>query len=247
MDLNFEIGDSTMPRGHTFVYFTEPISTEIFASYIVLLPITVDVSKYVPPFLMNQVGDMVPGDMSAFAFPPSPEPVSNKIFLENLCEYRNDDLIYGGIYNHNDITSLIMKVNDISQDYLKLYESKISQLLPNVTDDGQLNEISSLNEVLYSLMNESDRLTELTKLVGKLRFTIERSEIEIMEEAERDLNSLCNHFPDSFKITELLEWARKPDDKSGKIADLYLQRCFHLNREEYKQLGNVEDQINSLT
>ena len=77
MELKFEIGDSSQPRGHALLYFTDASSDKIFATYVVLLPITVDVSKYVPPFLMNQVGDTVPGDMSAFAFPPAPEEIEN--------------------------------------------------------------------------------------------------------------------------------------------------------------------------
>ena len=60
MDLQFEMGDSENPRGHALVYFSDTGTALYFASYVVLLPITVDVSKYVPPFLMNQVGEPHP-------------------------------------------------------------------------------------------------------------------------------------------------------------------------------------------
>ena len=54
MELNFEIGDPSQPRGHALLYFTDSSNGQVFATYVVLLPITVDVSKYVPPFLMNR-------------------------------------------------------------------------------------------------------------------------------------------------------------------------------------------------
>ncbi|GIS65531.1 MAG: hypothetical protein CM1200mP3_17790 [Chloroflexota bacterium] len=43
---------------------------------------------------MNQVGDTVPGDMSAFAFPPAPEEVDSLEILSELALARNDDLIF---------------------------------------------------------------------------------------------------------------------------------------------------------
>ena len=63
MALEFAYGDASSPRGHALVYFDDSGHQTYYASYIVLLPVTVDVSKYVPPFLMNQVGDIGPGDM----------------------------------------------------------------------------------------------------------------------------------------------------------------------------------------
>ena len=44
MELNFEIGDPSQPRGHALLYFTDSSNGQVFATYVVLLPITVDVS-----------------------------------------------------------------------------------------------------------------------------------------------------------------------------------------------------------
>ena len=54
--MKFDIGHEDSPRGHALIYFQDSLNSKIYASYVILLPITVDVSKYVPPFLMNQVG-----------------------------------------------------------------------------------------------------------------------------------------------------------------------------------------------
>ena len=74
MDITFERGSEDSPKGHAFVYFrssTDP--SDVWASYIVMLPITVDVAKYAPPFLMSLIPDGGMKDMSSFAFPPAPE------------------------------------------------------------------------------------------------------------------------------------------------------------------------------
>ena len=60
MTLSFELGNIESPKGHALLYFKDSVQDDFYATYIVLLPITVDVSKYVPPFLMNQVGEFGP-------------------------------------------------------------------------------------------------------------------------------------------------------------------------------------------
>ena len=70
MDFTFERGSADNPRGHALIYFQSfHDAGELLATYLVVLPIQVDVSKYVPPFLMNQLGEMGAKELSAFAFP----------------------------------------------------------------------------------------------------------------------------------------------------------------------------------
>lgn len=74
MEIIFEKGSEEKPKGHALLYFRSSSDPEeLWASYLVVLPIAVDLSKYVPPFLMNQVGELGPKELSAFAFPPAPE------------------------------------------------------------------------------------------------------------------------------------------------------------------------------
>ena len=246
MDLQFELGESDAPKGHALVYFNDVSTGSCFASYIVLLPITVDVSKYVPPFLMNQVGEIGPGDMSAFAFPPAPEEVEDVEFLKNLAETRHDDLIFGGQYTASDVTSAMMKVNDVVQAYLELYEDG-----SNVSLNDQNTAISEksnfqVNDIVYSMMSEPDRLSELTKLVGRMRYAIESDEESLVVETEADLNAISTYFSEIFQMPILIEWASKEGERASGIAELYLKRCYHLSLEEYEDLGRVEEQIKSI-
>jgi len=242
MTLSFELGKIESPRGHALLYFKDSVQGDFYATYIVLLPITVDVSKYVPPFLMNQVGEFGPGDMSAFAFPPAPEQVEGYDYLVDLAKKRQDDLLDGGEVTGTDVSSSMMKVNDVVQEYLELYEETYgTEALP--LDESQSASELHVNDVLYSMMTEPDRLNELTKLVGRMRFAVESGENSIVKEVESDINALSEYLPETFQIHRLLKWATAVSDESSHITDLYLQRCFHLSREEYKELGEIEAQI----
>ena len=44
-DINFRLGSSKEPKGHAVIYFVE--EENIFVSYVVDFPITVDMSKYI--------------------------------------------------------------------------------------------------------------------------------------------------------------------------------------------------------
>ena len=69
MDVIFERGSQDKPKGHALLYFKSSINPdELYGTYLIILPINVDIGKYVPPFLMSQVGDLGPKDLSAFAF-----------------------------------------------------------------------------------------------------------------------------------------------------------------------------------
>tara|TARA_B100000676_G_scaffold191414_1_gene188195 strand:+ start:342 stop:1082 length:741 start_codon:yes stop_codon:yes gene_type:complete len=242
MTLSFELGNIESPKGHALLYFKDSVQGDFYATYIVLLPITVDVSKYVPPFLMNQVGEFGPGDMSAFAFPPAPEQVEGYDYLVDLAKKRQDDLLDGGEVTGTDVSSSMMKVNDVVQEYLELYEETYgTEALP--LDESQSASELHVNDVLYSMMTEPDRLNELTKLVGRMRFAVESGENSIVKEVESDINALSEYLPETFQIHRLLKWATAVSDESSHITDLYLQRCFHLSREEYKELGEIEAQI----
>lgn len=247
MELKFEIGDASQPRGHALLYFTDGMSDKIFATYVVLLPITVDVSKYVPPFLMNQVGDTVPGDMSAFAFPPAPEEIENLDLLSELALARNDDMIFAGSYDGSDITSSMMKVNAVVQAYQDIYEDIFPPIDDSIDEAVQLEESGHINEVVYSLMSEADRLGELTKLVGTLRYSMDTGEETLVKDTEADISALAIYFSETFQINNLVRWAKQKGSSAANVTDLYLKRCFHLSKEEYVKLGEIEAKIASLT
>jgi hypothetical protein len=247
MDIVFERGNKEEPKGHALLYFRSTSDAEeIWGTYMVILPITVDISKYVPPFLMNQVGELGPKDLSAFAFPPAPEQVETYKYLEEVALMRDDDILYAGTINPADVPAALMSVNEALQWYAQTYSELAEARHPDELAESELTSGVAVNEVLYGLMSDSDKLSELTKLVGRLRFAVEGDEESLTKEAQEEIELLAEHLPENHRIQSLTEAAKSGGSRGAKLANLYLQRCFHLTQEEYVKLGQVEAQIREL-
>ena len=247
MDIVFDRGSKERPKGHALVYFrSSSDSDDIWVSYLVVLPITVDISKYVPPFLMNQVGNLSAKELSCFAFPPVPEQLGSYNVLDELAAVREDDVIFAGTLNPSDIAAAMMLVNEAVQQYFELYSQVSASSGQAPARDGPEATGVAVNEVLYGLMSDSDRLGELTKLIGRLKFAVDGSDLSLVREAEEEINLLAGHLPDNHNILELLQAVKSGESQAAKLADLYLQRCFHLVREEYGEMGQIEKKIREL-
>ncbi|MDA1349557.1 MAG: hypothetical protein O3A47_11945 [Chloroflexi bacterium] len=247
MDIVFDKGSSEKPRGHAFLFFrssTDP--DEIWASYLVMLPINVDVAKYVPPFLLGQVGDLGPKDLSAFAFPPVPESVGDYSVLEELADTRSDDLLFCGTIEASDVGATMMRVSEAVQTYADLYAKFAPMAEPDDEATGQDVAGLNVNEVMYDLMSENEKLGELTKLIGKLRYAVEGGEAGLAHEAELDIQTLGSQLSGSHQISRLVDAAKSGGDRGERLTDLFLKRSFHLVQEEYVKMGKVEAEIRAL-
>ena len=247
MDIVFEKGSKDEAKGHALLYFKSSAEPDaVWATYLVILPINVDVSKYVPPFLMNQMGELGTKDLSAFAFPPAPEKLPTLDALLKMADARHDDVLYGGIVNMSDISISMMATNEAVQQYAGMCSHVVGAAESATPEDDGADEGFGVNEVLYGLMSDSDRLTELTKLVGRLRFAVEGSEDSLIQESEGEIKLLAGHLPENHNISRLVEAVKSSADRDARLADLYLQRCFHLTHEAYGKLGEVEAEIRSI-
>lgn len=248
MDLTFDKGSQDSPKGHTLLYFRSiDDPDECWATYIVILPILVDVSKYVPPFLMNQMGDIGPTDLSAFAFPPAPEQVIGYGYIEELAAGRDDDVLFGGTLNTSDIASALMVVNEAIAWYAQLYADNTAiKSEPELAEAEDSLPGFGVNEVLYEFMSDSDKLGELTKQVGRLRDAVNTGDEGLAKETREEIAILAHHLPDNHQIVDLVDAANSGDEGGTTLAGLYLQRCFHLISEQYVKVGEIEDEIRTL-
>ena len=245
MALNFERGDKERARGHALLYFRNSIDPdEIWATYLVVLPVSVDIAKYVPPFLASQVADIGAKEMSAFAFPPAPEKLGSYEKLTQLAESRDDDVLDGGTTNPADVTSVLYAVNETVREYSQAYfENQESKQLPS---EKASSPDLDVNQVVYSLMSEQDRLGELTRSIGKLRFAIDGEDQRLIQEVEEEIRMLAGMLPESYSLAKLIAAAKTPGDKGAKLADLYIQRCYSLAHQQFESLAGVEQQIAAL-
>jgi hypothetical protein len=246
MDLTFERGTPDRPKGHALLYFLDSATRqEVWATYLIILPIEVEVSKYVPPFLMNQLGDAGPKGLSAFAFPPAPEKMHGKTHLESLAALRDDDILNGGAINTTDVGAAMYTVNDIIHKYADLYTQATEGAAPASEAEGAEAGVG-VNEVLYGLMSDGDKLGELTKLVGRLRFAAEGSEAGVVKETEDEITVLARHLPEHHHIARLVRAAKGADQRSVRLAELYLQRSYYLIHQSFTKLAQLEKEIRDL-
>lgn len=244
MELVFERGKGDSPKGHALLYFRNVADNEdIWATYLMVLPVNVDISKYVPPFLASQMTGMGAKEFSSFAFPPAPEKLGSHRRLLQLAELRDDDILYGGVIRVEDVTSILYSVSETLQRYTRIYHDHAAAL---DSREGEAHEELGVSQVLYSLMSESDRLAELTKLVGRLRFAVEGADQSMVQETAAEIEALSRHFPKDHQINQLIAAARMPGERGTKLADLYIQRCYLLSRQEYEGLRSLEERINAL-
>ncbi len=260
MDLQFDRGDHDSPSGHALLYFrvdTEP--DKVYASYIVTLPIKADLTKYVPPFLASHLGALPLNDLSSFAMPPVPEPVADYETLERLSRQRGDDLVYGGNMFSFDLPRMMEAVSDAVSSYGDLYVAAGKSAAPAgdlaalPEDPHALEEPAepldasfNVNDVLFSFMSESDKLSELSRLLGQLRFAVEGADRTAADEAGEDIRALARHLPDEFQVSNLLAVAQDTSERSSELAKLYLDRCFRLSAGDTGQAAELEAQIRRL-
>ena len=245
MNFTFERGSAENPRGHALIYFqSSRDADELLATYLVVLPIQVDVSKYVPPFLMNQLSDIGPKELSAFAFPPAPEAVSSMRYIEDLAEARADDIIFGGSVSTTDSMSLLGTVNEAIAWYAELCSGQIEPP-PAIVEENPGSSLS-VNDVMYGLMGDQDKLNELTRLVGRLRDAVGSGDNALAGETRTEILTLGRHLPENHQVLRLADAAGSVGDGGSQLANLYLQRCFHLMAEEYVKLGQVEEEIRGI-
>ena len=223
------------------------LAVDMLRPMVVVMPIMVDLAKYVPPFLMNQVASEISSkDLSAFAFPPAPEKVAGHQYLEKLAAIREDDILFAGTIDPADAASAMMAVSEAVQRYADMYYEVVMTSQPTDAADVEDAVGFGVNEVLYGLMSDGDKLSELTKLVGKLKFAAEGGEGALIEEAEAEIKLLAKHLPEDHQILRLVQAAKDGSSGSARLAYLFLQRCYHLNQEEFVKLGQVEEEIRGL-
>lgn len=271
MDLQFEIGDPQRPRGHALLYFrveTEP--DQVYGTYIVTLPITADLTKYVPPFLASHLGTGAAGPLanfSSFAMPPMGELVQGGYDqLVRLANLRQDDLVFGGSMFSYDLARMMESVSEAVQDYSSAW-ARVSpgsigaaadatpggasiplgasqpELAPVMGDDAAESDGMGVNEVLWSFMSEGDRLAELSRLLGRLRFAQEGNDIATIADVTAEMAALGRLLPREFYIDALVAAAFDTSAEGARLAQLYLERCYSLSSGNAEQTRRIDEQI----
>ena len=194
-------------------------------------------------------------ELKAFSLPPVPEEVESWDYLKRLSDSRSDDLVCGGTVPTSDLPEMMQMAGDAVQEYERLWrESQPEQAQPAIIDapgtasqEATTDQSFNVNEVLYGLMNDNDRLQELAKLVGKLRFAIDGRDSSLQEETCEEITAVARHMPPDYQVDRLLSSMLEPHPANAAIlTQLYLDRCYRLLEGDQSGVQELEERIRSL-
>jgi len=245
MNPTFLRGSSTHPRGHALCFFTTgPASDQVYAIYLIVSPIPFELGKYLPPILAGQVEQFDLGPFAAVALPPVPEQIGSVESISAMAESREDDLLDCGALPTGGPTAALPRVQEVVQWYRSLYESSVSSDAPALeSGESDTGADFDADELLYGLLGDRERLTELSKLVGSLRYGLEVHDGGMVQSAEDRMRKIARYLPDSFRAADLVRAAAEAGDRGARLTELLLQRCFKLVEEDYAAVGELERQI----
>lgn len=255
MLLAFERGDPKRPRGHAVVYFRSTSDQNtILASYVVVPPISMDFGKFIPPMFAAQLPGLFPAGPQVFPLPPVPEKVESMAYVEALAASREDDLIHCGSVDPMDMQRLLTLMTEVASEYGKLYENRgeLGEAPPTPSSAGSApaDDLSGpsvdVDELFLSLMSDTEKVNRIAKMAGTVRYAVEGKDQALLEETVQEMERIGRHLANRYRIAELIEATRDPDQHSGKLAEIMLQRCYKLAVEDYDALKALDAEIESL-
>jgi hypothetical protein len=254
MQLRFELGDPQAPRGHAIIFARASNPTgPLLATYCVVLPITFSIGKYLPPIFASQMpmeGLREATTMSVVPVPPMLEDVPSMAVLRQLAERRGDDLCDMGTLLVSDDNQRMMFAAEAAQSYGQLMATYV-QSWPTAIDAGgpagsPLDDLD-VDDVLAEMLSDRDRLGELARGVGKLRYAMEGHDKQLLAETERSMRRIAAGLSEKYRAIQLVEAALRQDDRGARLAQLYLERAYKLLDEDYAAIPPIEREIKELT
>jgi hypothetical protein len=249
VQLRFEFGDPQSPRGHAIMYgHVSGPTGRVLATYCVVLPITFSLGKFLPPMFATQMqkeGMAEAGSMSVVPIPPMLEQVSSVDEMRALAERRGDDLCDIGTIFLNDDSQSMMFAAEAAQEYGQIY-TKFAASWPSIApvsvDAGPAADLD-VDDVLAEVLSDRDRLGELAKGVGQLRYALEGNDKFLLKQTERSMRSMAQALPEKYRADQLIEAALRNDETGTRLTQLYLERAYKLLDEDYAAIPPLEQQI----
>jgi hypothetical protein len=246
VDLTFERGEPSAPRGHAIVFFRARHDPDVvLASYVVVPPVTIELSKYLPPMF---AGHMPASDLrgSAIPLPPLPERVESLSLLRRLAEARHDDLVDGGSLDPSNLEEQLRAVVEAAQRYTVLYQRFIADLPESAPEPAPSVALPDVDDLLVSLLSEREKLGELARLTGKLRYAVEGSDRTLAAETIGEMERIARHLPAKYRLDAFIKAAQIPGQRGQRLSQLYLERSYRLCDENYEGIEEIEMEIRLL-
>jgi hypothetical protein len=251
--LTFRVGDPDRPRGHALVFFRDgEAPDEVWATYLVVAPIKMDLGKYIPAAFASQLsGQLSAAAPSAYPLPPVPEKFEGGLpALERLAELRSDDLIDGGTVRMSDPLYVLQPITDIGAQYAERCTAYVASqpLTPAEGADEPVSRAGGVDvdELLLQVMPDREKVGRLARLTGTLRYAIDGGDKRLIDETVADMEQVGRHLSDKYRPAELIAAARSPSPNAAQLAELFLERCYKLVDEDYAALADLDRRIEAL-
>jgi hypothetical protein len=112
-----------------------------------------------------------------------------------------------------------MTTTEASQRYLQLYQAFVGRM---PVAEPEPEPALDVNDVLYGLMNENQRLGELSKLTGKLRYAVDGHDARLTEETVPRCGPSAGNLPEKYHVANLIDGARMTGAKGQRLSQLYV-------------------------
>lgn len=228
---------------------------EVWATYLVVAPIKMDLGKYIPAAFASQLaGQLSASAPSAYPLPPVPEKFEAGLAaLERLAELRNDDLIDGGTLRMSDPLFALQPVADIGAQYAErcaayVDSAPLDEPTPEPVGSGGGGAGSvDVDDLLLQVMPDRDKIGRLARLAGTLRYAVDGGDLRLVDETVNEMQRVARHLGDKYRPQELIMAARSNQPRAAQLAELYLERCYRLVDEDYAAIADLDSKIEELT
>jgi hypothetical protein len=249
--LTFRAGDPDKPRGHALLFFRDADDPNtVWATYLVVAPIQMDLGKYVPAAFAPQLaGQLNMAGPTAYPLPPMPEKVEQGLaWLERMAAIRNDDLIDGGTLRVSEPWQSLHPVSEIGSQYAEACSAFVSAQPTEEVVPATPSPLGSpdVDDLLLQVMPDRDKVGRLARLTGTLRYAVEGGDQRQVEETVGEMDRVARHLGDKYRLGELIQAARSTDPRGGQLAQLYVERCYKLADEDYAALADLDRRIDEL-
>jgi hypothetical protein len=224
---------------------------QIWATYLVVAPIKMDLGKYIPAAFASQLaGQLAASGPAAYPLPPVPEKFEAGLdALERLAELRNDDLLDGGTLRMSDPMYALQPVAEIGAQYAEQCTSYFASLpATEVSPAAVASGTGSVDvdDLLLQVMPDREKVGRLARLAGTLRYAIEGRDTRLVDETVKDMQRVSRHLTDKYRPAELIDAARSTELRGAQLAELYLERCYRLVDEDYAAMADLDSKIEQL-
>ena len=250
--LTYRVGSPERPRGHAFLYFRDGDDPSvIWATYLIVLPIPLDLGKYVPAaFAAQMPPELAKQGAMAQPLPPLPEKYEAGVEgLERLAELRGDDLLDGGAVRAGDPFQVMQPLAEVGRQYTEAYVAYLERSPLPAADVGPAQSTESsvdVDELLLQVMPDRDKIERLARLVGTMRYAVEGGDAALLDETAADMERVGRRLADKYRVADLIASARATGARGGELAQLYVERCYKLVDEDYAALPDLEQRITAL-